>query len=114
MQQIRQTISVFYSTNCRIFLPSIYSVQIDILQKKKNKTLTLNLFVSHAYALNTSASKSTEALSLMYYEKKKIYLEHSVEFQEFPSPQEDNDHRRILSHKTGLPSSRHGPNLTIA
>ena len=30
----------------RIFLPSIYSVQIDILQKKKNKTLTLNLFVT--------------------------------------------------------------------
>lgn len=71
MQQIRQTISVFYSTNGRIFLPSIYSVQIDILQKKKNETLTLNLFVSHAYALNTSASKSTEAVSLMYYEKKK-------------------------------------------
>lgn len=70
MQKKRQTISVFYSANCRIFLPSIYSVQIDILQKKKNKTLTLNLFVSHAYALNTSASKSTEAVSLMYYEKK--------------------------------------------
>lgn len=113
MQKKRQTISVFYSTNCRIFLPSIYSVQIDILQKKKNKTLTLNLFVWHAYALNTSASKSTEAVTLMYYEKK-IYLEHSVEFQEFPSPQEDNNHRRILSHKTCLPSSRHGPNLTIA
>ena len=63
MQKKRQTISVFYSTNCRIFLPSIYSVQIDILQKKKNNTLTLNLFVSHAYALNTSANKSTEAVS---------------------------------------------------
>lgn len=49
----------------------------------------------------------------MYYEKKKKdYLEHSLEFQQFPSPQEDDDHRRILSHKTCLLSSRHGPNLT--
>ena len=43
---------------------------------------------------------------------KKQYLEHSVEFQTFPSPQEDNDYRRILSQKTCLLSSRHGPNLT--
>jgi len=47
----------------------------------------------------------------MYHEKKN-YSEHSVEFQQFSSPQEDNDHSRILSHKTCLLSSRHGPNLT--
>ena len=47
----------------------------------------------------------------MYHERQS-YLEHSVEFQQFLSPQEDNDHRRILSHKTCLHSSRHIPNLT--
>ena len=75
MQKKRQKISKLYSTNCRIFLPSIYSVQIDILQKKKKEQDINTLFICynflHGYTLSTSAIKSTEVVSLMYYEKKK-------------------------------------------